>query len=74
MKIASSEPKYYLRISGKGLITSMGLKAIRRSKNDKKEKFSITEVSIKDISKIIENFKDVPYEGDARKRSKHMPT
>ena len=32
IKITSSELKYYLGISGKGLITSMGLKTIVRSK------------------------------------------
>ena len=37
MKITSSEPKYYLVISGKGLITSLGIKTIRRSKNLKRQ-------------------------------------
>ena len=31
MKITSSEPKYYFGRSGKGLITSLGLKTIGRS-------------------------------------------
>ena len=31
MKIKSSEPKYYLRVSGNRFITSLGLKTIRRS-------------------------------------------
>ena len=34
----------------------------------------MTEVSIKDISKIIEEFKYVPYESYVKKRYKHMPT
>ena len=36
MKISSSEPKYYLGGSGKGLITSLGLNTIIRSKKIKK--------------------------------------
>ena len=74
MKIISLEPKYYLGISGKGLITSLGLKIIRRSKIFKKARFAITEVSIKDISKIIKEFKDVHYEGYASKCYKHITT
>ena len=61
IKITYSEPKYYLGRSGKWLITSLGIKAIRRSKNVKKEKFAITEVSLEDFSRIIDEFKDVPY-------------
>ena len=34
----------------------------------------MTEVSLKDIFKIIKEFKDVPYEGYASKRYKHIPT
>ena len=56
------------------MITSLGLKAIRRSKNVKNEKFAITEVSLKDIYRTIKEFKDMPYKGYVRKRSKHMPT
>ena len=36
MKITSSEPKYYLGRSGKGLITSLGLNTIVRSENQGK--------------------------------------
>ena len=32
------------------------------------------EVNLKDISKIIKEFMDVPYEGYVSKRYKHMPT
>ena len=60
--------------SGKGLITSLGQKSIWRSKNNKKETLSITSISLKDISNIIKEFKDVPYEGYVRKRSKHITT
>ena len=34
----------------------------------------MTEVSIKDVSNIIKEFKDVPYGGYLRKRFIHMPT
>ena len=61
-------------VSGKGLITSLGPKAIRRSKTVKKAKFAITEVILKYVSNIFKEFKDVPYEGYVRKRSKQMPT
>ena len=60
--------------SGKGLIASLGLKTIRRPKNIKKARFDINEVIVKDISKIIKEFKDTTNEGYMRKRSKHMPT
>ena len=35
MEITSSEPKYYLGRSGKGLINYLGLKTNRRPKKDK---------------------------------------
>ena len=56
MNITSSEPKYYLGISVKGLINYLGLDTIRRSTKKKKAKYSITSVSLKDISKIIKEF------------------
>ena len=73
MKILSSEPKDYLVRSGKGLITSIGLKNIRRSKKTKKSRFVITDVIIKDLSYIIKEYTNFPYEVSVIKRSKHMP-
>ena len=73
MKIKSSETNDYLGRSGKGLITSLGLKDIIKP-NNLKGKFAIAEVSIKNISKIIRKFKDINCEGYVKKRSKHMPT
>ena len=61
MKITSSEPNDYLGKSAKELITSLGLKII-------------CNVSLKDISKIVKEFDNLPYEGCVRKSSKHMPT
>ena len=61
-------------ISDKEFITSLGLKTIIRQTKIKKERFAITEVSLKDISKIIKEFKDIPYKGHVRKRLKQIPT
>ena len=47
MKIKYSETKGYLVISGKGLITSQGLKNIGRSNKNKKERYFMTNVSMK---------------------------
>ena len=55
------------------MITSLGLKTIRRAKKIKKARFSITNVSLKDISKIIKEFEDLTYEGLVKKISKHIP-
>ena len=74
MKITSLEPKYYLVISGKGLINYLGLKTIRRPKKNKKARYAITNVSLKDIYRIIKEFEKLPYEGYIRKRSKHVLT
>ena len=74
MKITSSDPKTYLVISGKGLIAYLGLKIIVRSKENKKAKYAITNISMKDISKIIKEFEKLPYEGYVRNRPKHEPT
>ena len=53
MKIISSEPKQYLLRLGKGLINSLGVKTIRRSNKNKKARYAIPNVSLKDISEIV---------------------
>ena len=53
MKIICSEPKYYVQISGKGFITSLDLKTIRKSKKKKKSRYAINNVSLEGISKVI---------------------
>ena len=63
MKIESLDPTDYLRIEGKGLITSMGIKSIGRSKKNKKARYAITNISMKDLSKIIKEFEKLPYKG-----------
>ena len=54
--------------------TSLSLKTIRRSNKNKKERYDITNVSLKDIYKIVKEFEDLPYGGYMRKRSKHVRT
>ena len=56
MKIKSSEPRYYLGISEKGLITFLGLKTIGGSKKNKNARYTITNVSLKDMSMINKEF------------------
>ena len=73
-KITSSERKHYLVISDEGLITSLGLNTIRRLNKIKKASFSITKVSLKDLSEVIKNFKAVTYEGYTKEKSKRMST
>ena len=51
MKITYSEPKYYLGRPGKGLIASLCLNNIKRSKKKKRSRYSITNDSLKDIFK-----------------------
>ena len=74
MKITSSEPKDYLGISGKGLITYMGLKTIVRSNKNKTSSYAITNVSLKGISKIIKEFEKFPFGGYVRNKPKHELT
>ena len=73
MKIKSSEPKYYLGISGKRLITSLDPKTISSSRKNKKARYAITSISMKDLSKLIKDFETLPYKVHVRKRSKHEP-
>ena len=74
IKIKYLETKEYLGRSGKGLITSLGLKTIIRWRKTKKEKYAITNISLKDVSKIIKESEKLLYECYMLKRSKHDPT
>ena len=56
IKITSSESKEKLEGSGKGLITSLGFKAKVRAQKYKQARYSIGNVSKKDLSKIIREF------------------
>ena len=44
------------------------------SKKKKKARYAITNVSMTDLSKIIKEFENFPYEGYVRKRPKHEST
>ena len=56
MRITSSDPKDNFIISGKGLINSLGLKAKARPNNYKKKRYTIVNISKKDLSNIIREF------------------
>ena len=69
-RITSSESKDKLRRSGKGLITSAGLKAKTRQKRYKKARYAIRNVSKKDLSMIIREFDKLLYNSYERRRPK----
>ena len=71
MKITSSESKDNLWGSEKGFITSMGLKSKVRPKKWKKARYTIGNISKKDLSKIIREFEKLTFEIYERKRPKH---
>ena len=74
MKITSSESKDDLVRSGKGLITSLGLKAKSRFKKYKKARHAIGNVSEKDLFRIIKDFEIIEKLNYEKKRPKHEPT
>ena len=74
MRIKSSESKEKWGISGKGLITFMGIKSKVRPHKYKKARYAIGNVSKKDLSNIIREFEKFPYESYERNRPKHEPT
>ena len=74
MRTTSSEPKDNLGRSGKGLITAMGRNTIVSSKKNKKAMYLITNVSLKEISKIVKEFDKLPYLDYVKKRPKYEPT
>ena len=64
METTSSESKGKLGRSGKGLVTALDLKTKVRSKRYKKSSYAIGNVSMKDLSNIINEFEKivrVPY-------------
>ena len=60
--------------SVKVLITSLSIKSKAGPKKYQKARYSIGNVSKKDLSKIIREFENFPYESYERKRPKHEPT
>ena len=55
METTSSESKLKLGRSGKRLVTALALKTKGRSKNTKKARYAIGNVSMKDLSNIIKD-------------------
>ena len=74
MKITSSKSKVKLERSGKGLITSLGFKAKARLQKYKKARYAIVNVSKKDLSKIIRDFKKFEKLHYEKKMPKHEST
>ena len=58
MKITSSEPKDYMGRSGKEFIASMGLNINVSSNNNKRSRYSITNVCMKYLSNITKEFEN----------------
>ena len=74
MEIICSESKGKLGRSGKGLITSLGFKAKARLQKYKKARYAIVNVSKKDLSKIIRDFKKFEKLHYEKKMPKHEST
>ena len=74
MRITLPDPKYNLGRSGKELITYLGLRTNVRSKKCKNPRYTITNFSMKDLSKTIKEFEKITYKGYVRNRSKHETT
>ena len=74
MKITSSESKGKLERSGKGLITSLGFKSKIRTHKYKKSRYTIVNVSKKDLYKIIKEFERFDKLSYEKKRPKHETT
>ena len=74
IRITSSESKVNLGRSGKGLITSLVIKAKIMPKKYKKARYSTRNVSKKDLSKIIREFEKVYYKSYGRRMPKYEPT
>ena len=74
MKTTSSKSKVKLGRSGKGLVTTLDFKAKLRSSKYKKGKFTIVNVSEKDLSKIIKEFEKIGKVPYVKRITKHNPT
>ena len=74
MRITSSKPTYNLGRSGKGFITSLGIKSKTRPNKYKKARFAIGNVSKNDLSKIIREFEKLPYKSYEKRRPNHELT
>ena len=74
MIITSSESRDNLGRSGKGLITSLGIKPKEIPKKYKKATYAIGNFSTRNLSKIIREFDKLPYKSYERRRPHNDPT
>ena len=75
METTSSESKVELEISGRGLVTSLALKTKSRfKKKNKKARFAIRNVSMKDLSNKIKEFEKIVKVPYVKRIPKHEPT
>ena len=74
IKIISSESKWKLERSEKGLNTSLGFKNKARSQKYKKSRYAIGNFSKKDLSNIIKEFEEIEKQPYEKNRPNHEPT
>ena len=74
MRTTSSESKDNLVRPGKGLITSLGIKAKSTPKKYKKARYAIRNVSKKDLSSIVREVDKLNYKSYERRSTKHETT
>ena len=60
-------------ISGKALTTSLTL-STKSTNNKQKAMIAITEITIQDFSKLLNQFKNLPYLGYKKKQVHNEPT
>ena len=61
-------------ISGKGMNNSLTISTKNSPKSKQKEKFDIADVFLQSFVKILEEFKDLPYQGYMINYVKNKPT
>ena len=74
METTSSESKGKLGRSGKGLVNALSLKTKVRSQKYKKSRYTIGNVSMKDLSNIIKEFEKIVKVPYVKRIPKHEPT
>ena len=74
IETTSSQSKVKMEGSGKGLVTALDLKTKTGSKNNKKARYAIGNVSMKDLSKKIKEFEKFVKVPHLEKTPKHEPT
>ena len=74
MIITSLDSKDNLGILGKRLIASLGLMEKASPKKHKKARYSIGNITKKELSNIIREFEKLPYKSYERRRPNHELT